>query len=266
MTRLTYLFVIFILCGFNTQAFADYVKVSNSGNALPASAVLGSGADDWACTYDDKTQLMWEVKTTDGGLRDQEWSYTWYDTNSPDGNKGSSSGYASCKTSGRCDTEKFTQDVNAQGLCGSKDWRLPDKEQLNGLVYCSTGQGNSLASNPFGSVCLLYNGVYLYNSTGHKPSIDSGYFPNTSFPAPFWSSSPDAGSGLSAWYVDFFSSGNDWDMKSSKRRVRLVRIGQWFGFLPETPTPGTTVSGNPTAATFLIQSTADAGQSYSNRF
>ncbi|MCX7088970.1 MAG: hypothetical protein NTV00_13075 [Methylococcales bacterium] len=57
MTRLTYLFIIFILCGFNAQAFADYVKVSNSGNALPDSAQLGGGADDWACTYDDKTSI-----------------------------------------------------------------------------------------------------------------------------------------------------------------------------------------------------------------
>ncbi|MCX7088971.1 MAG: DUF1566 domain-containing protein [Methylococcales bacterium] len=203
-------------------------------------------------------QLMWEVKTTDGGLRDQEWRYTWYDTNSPDGNKGFSSGYHTCKTSKRCDTEKFTQDVNTQGLCGSKDWRLPDIEQLNSLVYCSNGKYNPLASDQTGYICSDY---------GKEPTINSGYFPNTPFPSGFcWSSSSYANDSYGAWSVNF-SRGYDYvDFKDGIGQVRLVRIGQWFGVLSETPTPGTTVSGNPTAATFLIQSTADAGQSYSNRF
>jgi hypothetical protein len=29
---------------------------------------------------DNVTGLVWEVKTADGGLRDQKWSYTWYDS------------------------------------------------------------------------------------------------------------------------------------------------------------------------------------------
>ncbi|MBP8283259.1 MAG: hypothetical protein KAX46_05010, partial [Chromatiaceae bacterium] len=58
------------------QAGFSFTKIANSGNALPAAAALGSGANDWACTRDNVTGLTWEVKTNDGGLRDQDWTYS----------------------------------------------------------------------------------------------------------------------------------------------------------------------------------------------
>jgi len=69
----------------------DFTKISHSGNPLPASASLGAGLNDWACTRDNVTGLLWEVKTT-SGLRDENHTYTWYRTNSPDGNIGGASG------------------------------------------------------------------------------------------------------------------------------------------------------------------------------
>ena len=42
----------------------SFRKISNAGAALPASATLGSAANDCARTYDNVTGLMWEVKTT----------------------------------------------------------------------------------------------------------------------------------------------------------------------------------------------------------
>jgi pimeloyl-ACP methyl ester carboxylesterase len=190
----------------NALAFGGYVKVSNNGKELPASAVLGSGPNDWACTYDSTTQLMWEVKTTDGGLRDRNWSYSWYDSNSPDGNKGTASG-GNCKTAGRCDTEKFTQDVNTQGLCGSKDWRMPNRDELNALVYCSTGRSS----------------INWCNDGSQKPTIDSSYFPNT--PASwFWSSSLSAGNSYRAWEIFFYGGYDGVNPKESDAQVRLVRV------------------------------------------
>jgi hypothetical protein len=108
MTRLIYLLVTFFFFSFHSLAFAEYIKVSNSGKALPASALLGSGEDDWACTYDSATKLMWEVKTTDGGLRDRDW---WYMISPDVGGNGTTN--SDCETQGRCDTQQFTQDVNA---------------------------------------------------------------------------------------------------------------------------------------------------------
>ena len=51
----------------------DYTKIANDGSELPADAPLGSAAGEWACTRDNATGLVWEVKTDDGGLRDMDW-------------------------------------------------------------------------------------------------------------------------------------------------------------------------------------------------
>ena len=58
-----------------------YSKIANDGSLLADAAVLGTGAKDWACTRDNATGLVWEVKTDDGGLRDKDNTYSWYDPN-----------------------------------------------------------------------------------------------------------------------------------------------------------------------------------------
>ncbi len=174
----------------------DFSKISNSGAVLPASATLGTGPADWACTYDNNTGLMWEVKTT-SGLRSQSHTYTWYDSvHNYGGNPGTASG-GSCATVGRCDTEKLVADVNAAGLCGKTDWRMPTLQELYNLA--DRGRVN--------------------------PAIDPAYFPNTlaSF---FWSASPYAGNSDDAWYVYFYDSFNYWGDRSYAGHVRLVRAGQ----------------------------------------
>src|SRR5690606_34936481 len=62
----------------------DYTKIANDGSELPPDAALGSGPGDWACTRDNVTGLVWEVKTDDGGQRDKDWLYTWYYANPAD--------------------------------------------------------------------------------------------------------------------------------------------------------------------------------------
>ena len=100
----------------------DFTKIANNGNALSPTATLDTGPTDWACTRDNVTNLIWEVKTT-SGLRDQARTYSWYMTGSPDGNNGTANG-GQCAVAGRCDTEKFVADVNAAGLCGALCWRI----------------------------------------------------------------------------------------------------------------------------------------------
>lgn len=177
----------------------DYTKISNSGAALPASAALGSGPNDWACTYDNNTGLMWEVKTAGtpaNELRHMNHTYTWYFSANTYGGAGTASG-GSCKDSGRCNTEKFAQDVNAAGLCGHADWRVPTQPELVNLA--DRGRSN--------------------------PSIDPAFFPNT--PAwYFWSGSPLAGDPGSAWGVHFDNGGAYWNYRSFAYLLRLVRAGQ----------------------------------------
>ncbi len=111
---------------YGTNGF-NFTKLDASGNALPASAT------NHTCVLDNVTGLVWEVKTADGGLRDQKWTYTWYDSSAPGGNPGTASG-GTCHDTGRCDTEKFTLDVNTAGLCGFHDWRMPNLKELVGIV------------------------------------------------------------------------------------------------------------------------------------
>jgi len=173
----------------------DYTKISNSGAALPPSATLGTGANDWACTRDNVTGLIWEAKTT-SGLRGQSHTYTWFNTHSPDGNSGTASG-GTCETSGRCDTEKYTQDVNAAGLCGANDWRMPTVKELEGIA----DRGSS------------------------SPAIDPVFFPNTPSSV-VWSGSPYAGSSNGAWVVLFDDGYAYSGYRYNGYHVRLVRAGQ----------------------------------------
>ena len=189
-------------------ASTGYTKISNSGATLPDTAELGTGSNDWACTKDNNTGRIWEVKTDDGGLRDMNNKYSWYE---PDASKnGGASGYQNlgvCKGS-QCDTYAFTNAVNAKSLCGKKDWRLPTKAELMELVVCSDGQYTADGN------CTNY-------LTVTSPTINTTYFSSSAYF--LWSSSPDAGSSYGAWYVGFSYGGSGSNFKSSDVGVRLVR-------------------------------------------
>jgi len=163
---------------------------------LPASAPLGNGPNDWACTRDNVIDLIWEVKTADGGLRDQNHTYSWYNPSSPDGNPGTEDG-GSCYAAGRCDTEKYVADVNVEGLCGHSDWRMPSLQELRSIA----------------------------NRGGYTPSIDPIYFPNTPS-SYFWSASPNAYDSGYAWDVHFYYGNSHHDNRDNSYRVRAVRGGQ----------------------------------------
>ena len=173
-----------------------YSKISNNGDLLPESATLGTGANDWACTRDNAKGLMWEVKAA-AGMRAMEHTYSWYDSNSKDGSKGTAHG-GKCHRKGRCDTEKFVQDVNALGLCGRRDWRMPAIEELKGLE----------------------------KNSWEPPLIGPVYFPNTPS-AHVWSGSPQPGASNGASGVVFSNPGYTYyDVRSKSYSVRLVRSGQ----------------------------------------
>jgi hypothetical protein len=181
----------------------DYTKIANDGSLLPASAELGSNADQWACTRDNLSQLTWEVKTHDRGLRDREWNYAWYDDLHPDNNGGDPGvrGRSTCGETlpnGQCNTQAYIAAVNAIGLCGHKDWRAPTRKELYGLV-------DKGISNP-------------------GPTLDNAYFPNT-LPSAYWSSSTYAGHPAVASNVNFSMGLVSASNKDQTYPVRLVRGG-----------------------------------------
>jgi hypothetical protein len=151
---------------------AAYTKIANNGSILSDSAKLGANSTDWACTKDNNTGLIWEVKTTDGGLRDMNNVYSHYTTDYPkcdDTIFACSKDGLTGKLGDSTNTDIFVSSVNKQTLCGATDWRLPTKTELEGLVYCSDGQYNKLAE-------------YDYICKGNpiiSPTINATYFPNT---------------------------------------------------------------------------------------
>lgn len=176
----------------------DFSKIANDGSIVPATTLLGSDVKAWACTLDNVTGLWWEVKTDDGGLRDKNNTYSWY--NSDEKTNGGFAGYQNagdCSGGIFCDTEGYVQAVNAAKLCGKSDWRLPKKSELHSIVDYSR----------------------------YNPAIDRDYFPGTITGA-FWSSTPYANSSSDALVVNFKYGYDDHNYEGRSDAVRLVRAGQ----------------------------------------
>jgi hypothetical protein len=120
-----------------SPAEENFTKIGNNGTALPFDAVLGADPMAWACLRDNRTGLVWEVKTADKALRDRHWTYTPYDSN-----PATNGGYPGYKdtTSGECtrglmagascNTEAYIKAVTKSRLCGFEDWRLPTVREL----------------------------------------------------------------------------------------------------------------------------------------
>ncbi|MBS4096721.1 MAG: DUF1566 domain-containing protein [Sulfuricella sp.] len=196
----------------------DYSKVCNSGEpagtgACPAAPVLGVAANEWGCTKDNVTGLTWEMKVNNSAsLHHKNWYFSWYDSNpaTNGGVKGKINGgtclnqyNATTNPTGKsCDTQGFVTAVNAAGLCGATDWRMPSIRELDTLVD--------------------YNLYGAANAEG-AGAIDNTWFPYTKGHG-FWSSSANAGNSNQAWYLAFqdgyaMPTGNPNDPGS----VRLVR-------------------------------------------
>ena len=171
----------------------SFTKLDSSGNPL-ADQSVDYATTPWSCVLDNVTGLIWEVKTT-SGLQNTSSTYTWY--NSTGVNDGGSAGTANggtCSDGTGCDTEKYVADINAMGLCGATDWRLPNHGEI----------------------------LSIDHNDGSAPYIDTRFFPNTASDL-YWSSSVvaydiDQAIGL---YLNWGVISND--LKATPYRVRLVR-------------------------------------------
>jgi hypothetical protein len=151
-----------------------------------------------ACIRDNRTGLIWEVKTDDGKLRDKGWTYRW----------GAGTGGTLCFDGTGCNTDNYVLKVNALDLCGESmdDWRLPSRRELLSII----DHGASL------------------------PAIDANYFRNTAFavsvsnnPIGYWSSDLWKSAPNSyAWFVYFKDGNSTAVLRTNNNYVRLVRGGQ----------------------------------------
>jgi len=157
---------------------------------------------NWDCVIDSDTGLMWEKKTEDQGLRDAAWTYM-NTTNITNEDPRTNYDWGTCAASEVdtdgifCHTEGYVDSVNASGLCGYSNWRLPMIEELETLFVDNI----------------------------NSPYIETTYFQNTRNWY-YWSSTRF--NTRASWYAQFFTAfGWTWALNhQNSSSVRLVRNAQ----------------------------------------
>lgn len=123
-----------------TVTASEITKIGSNGLPLPIQSAKWSDTGNeaqgtqWDCILDEVTGQMWEVKRKDPRhLRDVNATYTYYDSGAPaNGRLSDSQSGGQCTglaDNSQCNTEAYVRAVNAVGLCGKKDWRLPDTNE-----------------------------------------------------------------------------------------------------------------------------------------
>jgi len=127
---------------------------------------------------------------------------------------------------GESDKLTFEQAAEVAQQCnylGYTDWRVPTIDELNSLVYSSSGLPKTW--NDTGNEC---EGDY------QRPTICLEAFPWPDYDdeeemyshSTVWSSSPYAYSSNYAWYISFYYGYTDHFNRANDEHVRLVRSGQ----------------------------------------
>ena len=182
----------------------DYTPICHSGDAAgegdcPLDPLPGADDNDWACTRDNVTGLVWELKVDDPEhLRYSGHRYRWYSNDLPehDGEIGHIGDNEDCVGLTHCNTQAYVRSVNETGLCGARDWRLPEANELAGILNLNTIQ----------------------------PAIDDQAFDATG--ATSWAGTPDFPLDTSnpyAWVTEFSGGAVATERTSSRFTVRLVR-------------------------------------------
>ncbi|TVS09011.1 MAG: DUF1566 domain-containing protein [Gammaproteobacteria bacterium] len=218
----TYYFVVTSTLGDAESSGSEEVSVTPIVNPLTKldqeGQALAADAETWACVRDDRTGLVWEVKTDDGNLRDRGHTYSWYDpdVDTNGGVSGVINGGACFGSS--CDTTSYVEAVNVAGMCGASDWRKPSIEALGRLRQCSNADDNppELAER-----CADFDGSF------EAPTIDTTRFP-ASLSGAYWSSSTSDLDADDARTIDFLTGAESVAPKSAVNALRLVRTDRTY--------------------------------------
>ena len=177
----------------NGKAGFYFRKICNSGQAAregncPAHPPLGEGPNEWGCTLDVVTGLMWELKTTDGGPRDKTRSYTRFGD----------------RRAGEADL--YIESVNSAKLCGHEDWRLPGLMELQNIADYGVAEE-------------------AWGAGGLAPMIEQNWFPNSSATGPFddnrWWAAENVGD--TYFTLDIRTGETDFEPRQYHYFVRAVR-------------------------------------------
>jgi uncharacterized protein YjdB len=207
------------------------LDVSSTDNTDGKLGFSYSKVGDYAtteCVKDNLTGLVWEGKPASGTTRgnpalDPNAKYTNYDSTSNSFTE-------------TTNAQGIVNAVNATGLCGFKDWRLPTTLELQTIVD--------------------------YSPLASAGKIDANWFPNTMVSA-YWTSSPNVANSTAAWTNSFSTGGSSGSTaRSALTYVRLVRSASI------TPVPSYTISTDGQEVTDnvtgLIWRRCPEGMSWSN--
>lgn len=126
-----------------------------------------------SCAIDKATGRVWELKTDDGGLRDKDWLYSWYDTNGSVnngviGDRGVPEDSAKCGNTlpdGLCNSQAYINALNKANYCGYSDWRLPRFNELYSLLDFSR------LNNP-----PMIDSIFSNTTTHEQQFAKEGYY------------------------------------------------------------------------------------------
>jgi len=198
----------------------SYTKLDENGIPLPADAA------EWSCVQDNVTGLIWESKTTDGGLHNASDRFSWYNTDTTLNGEISGfnglddaqdlficSGYTIGDESTYCNTEAFVDRVNIDVLCGFSDWRMPTLIELRSLVNYE--QANPVPAELVASIDLAFFPNTQVDGGSENTTIDGG--------VRYWSSQTLGSNAAFAWSMFYGFGGAPALIKTTDNAVRLVR-------------------------------------------
>lgn len=173
------------------EDFLDLTKIGFQGSSIADEAL------EWSCVLDNRTELMWEVKSGigNGYVNDADYVYSWFKSNDIDfSGHGVTDNGGICVDSSNCDTEKFITMMNDLAWCGYSNWRLPTRLELQSIV----------------------------NYSQIVPAIETAFFPYTQNDY-YWTADIDIDDLDSAWMINFLYGNIQGNLTSIPRAIRLVR-------------------------------------------
>lgn len=153
----------------------SFTKLGSTGEALPVNAT------EWSCVKDNTTGLIWESKKGKGlgvgaaGLHSADDRFTTNADNAANARCFGRTDSGPGDTENSCYVNRFADRVNAEGLCGITDWRMPVYLELESLV----------------------------NYGDPDTAIDTTFFPNTHETDYYQSASVSAQNNISTFNLSF---------------------------------------------------------------
>ncbi|BCL73251.1 hypothetical protein TUMSATVNIG1_52240 [Vibrio nigripulchritudo] len=155
-------------------------KQANTGNGFKFKKLdaqgneLADDATEWSCVSDERTGLIWEVKSTDTSSiqhLDRLFALEIKDRFKPHSYDVS---LVNCQASGDgiCTTQQYVDEINKQKICGLSTWRLPTGHELYDIV--DFGEEGKLPDGSIAGLSLKYFPNQTIGTEDDYPYIKKG--------------------------------------------------------------------------------------------